>query len=86
MSGLAPIKRKIFSIKHININAKIIPVKIPAHTQKEAILLARSLLPAPSAREIHDIAPAMKTIPAEINKKNTGPAIETAAICKGSFV
>ena len=77
---LAPIAIKIFPIKSININVIKTPAAIPAHIQNEAKLSACFLFPAPSAREMQDIPPAIKTIPIVINIMKTGPASDTAAI------
>ena len=71
---------------NMNITATITPVTRLPHTQNEAILFARSLLPAPRVRDIYDIAPAMKIIPRAINTMNIGAANETAASCNGSLV
>ena len=83
---LAPINIKIFPMNTVNIIVIIKPVIIPVHIQNEAILFAFLCSPAPKALEIHDIPPAMKTIPHVIKSINTGEAKETAAICIGSLV
>ncbi len=77
---LAPIAIKIFPMNIMKIIVIKTPTAIPVQTQNEAKLSARFLLPAPSARDMQDIPPAMKIIPIVINIMNTGAANDTAAI------
>ena len=70
----------------MNTSVTVTPIIMLVQIEKAAMLLALSLSPAPKAREIQDIPPAMKIIPVAINMKNTGTDNETAAICNGSLV
>ena len=62
------------------------PTATQLHIQNAHTLLAYSCLPSPIARDITDVPPIPKIVPAAINIRNTGVARDTAATCRASCV